>query len=108
MPRVLGEGTSPMGVKAEAEIEIEFPLLKMGHIVAEAVQPELENPSTDRSRVELFVKEGGEVALYITATDTSALRAALNSYLRWIGAITKTLNIFEELMQGSAEMGTRV
>ena len=99
MTRVFGKVTSPM-VKAEAEIEIEFPLIKMGYIVAKSIQPELDSPSSDRSKVELIVKEG-KVTLYITATDTSALRATLNSYLRWIGAITKTLNIFEELIQGS-------
>lgn len=95
MTKVLGEGASPMEMKAEAEIGIEFPLKKMGHIVAESLQPELDNPSSDRSKVELIIKDGGEVALHITATDTSALRATLNSYLRWIGAITKTLNVLE-------------
>ncbi|MFB0543689.1 MAG: KEOPS complex subunit Pcc1, partial [Candidatus Bathyarchaeia archaeon] len=95
MSRVLGEGTSPLWGRAEAEIEIEFPLLKIGQIIAEALRPELENPSSDRSKVELVVKEEGKIALNITATDTSALRAALNSYLRWIAAIAKTLNILE-------------
>lgn len=88
----------PAGVKAEAEVEIEFSLPKMRDIIAEAIRPELENSPTIRSKVELIVKEERKIVLYIYATDTSAIRAALNSYLRWIGAITKTLNRFEKLM----------
>jgi len=98
MPRVI-EGASSFEAKAEAEVEIDFPLPRMGQIVAEAVRPELENSPADRSNVKLIVEREGKIALYISATDTSALRAALNSYLRWICAIVKTLNMLEESMR---------
>jgi tRNA threonylcarbamoyladenosine modification (KEOPS) complex Pcc1 subunit len=90
------EEASSLGMKAEAEVEIAFPLPRMGQIIAEAIHPELENSPAERSEVRLIVEENGKITLYISATDTSALRAALNSYLRWISAITKTLKIFEE------------
>ncbi len=86
--------------KAEAEVEILLPTMERGRIIVEALRPEVENPPADRSRAEVALKEGGRVILHISATDTSALRAALNSYLRWIGAITKALDLFEGLSGG--------
>ena len=96
MSDVLNEGSS-LGAKAEAEIEIDLSP-RIGHIIAEAIRPELEESLSDRSNVKLTVESEGKIILHISAVDTSALRAALNSYLRWISAITKTLNVFEDLM----------
>ena len=97
MSDVLNEGSS-LGAKAEAEIEIDFSIPRIGRIIAEAIRPELEESLSDRSNVKLTVESEGKIILHISAVDTSALRAALNSYLRWISAITKTLNVFEDLM----------
>jgi KEOPS complex subunit Pcc1 len=105
MPSDIKEPSS-MRVRTEAEVEIAFPLPRMGHVVAEAIRPELEDSPADRSIVKLIVDEDGKMTLHISATDTSALRAALNSYLRWISAITKTLNLFEESMQEPVKRNT--
>lgn len=83
--------------KGEVEVEILFPTMERGRIILEALRPEVENPPADRSRADMALGEGGWLLLYISATDTSALRAALNSYLRWISAIAKALDLFEEL-----------
>ena len=55
-------------------------------IIGESLAPEVERPTSGRSRVVVSVGEGGVVMLF-EASDVAALRAALNSYLRWVGAI---------------------
>jgi len=97
MSDVLNESSS-LGAKAEAEIEIDFSIPRIGRIIVEAIRPELEESLSDRSNVKLTVESEGKIVLHITAIDTSALRATLNSYLRWISGIVKTLNVFEDLM----------
>jgi len=91
-------GASSLKAKAEAEIEIDFSIQRIGHIVAEAIRPELEKSPSDRTEVKLTIESEGKIVLHISGLDTSALRAALNSYLRWISAITKTLNVLENSM----------
>jgi tRNA threonylcarbamoyladenosine modification (KEOPS) complex Pcc1 subunit len=56
----------------------------------EAIGPETEAPSSKRSKVSLLkIKDG--VKLTIEASDMIALRAALNSYLKWIQGILDLL-----------------
>jgi len=55
-------------------------------ILRGALLPESERPSSARSMVTMDT-EGEILALRINASDIAALRAALNSYLRWADAI---------------------
>ena len=58
-----------------------------------SLEPESKTPSSERSTVKLSRTEDG-IRLIVIANDTSALRAALNSYLRWIQGI---LSMIEKL-----------
>jgi len=58
-----------------------------------SLEPESKTPSSERSTVKLSRTEDG-IKLIVVANDTSALRAALNSYLRWIQGI---LSMIEKL-----------
>lgn len=71
--------------EARAEIGIEGPE-ELLNILFGALQPEAERPSSPRSEVSIEVS-GGSLRVRVRADDISALRAALNSYLRWAGAI---------------------
>jgi len=51
------------------------------HVVAEALRPEL-GRDVPKARVSMQIGRG-RITLTIDAEDTSALRAAVNSYLRW-------------------------
>ena len=51
-----------------------------------ALTPESETPSSDRSKTEVS-GEGNQLIIKTIASDTSALRASLNSYLRWVQGI---------------------
>ncbi|OGD45912.1 hypothetical protein A3K69_04355 [Candidatus Bathyarchaeota archaeon RBG_16_57_9] len=55
-----------------------------------ALTPETGSPSSDRSDAELERIPGGLV-IRAYASDTSAMRAALNSYLRWVQGIMETV-----------------
>jgi tRNA threonylcarbamoyladenosine modification (KEOPS) complex Pcc1 subunit len=74
---------------AQAEVCLELPEEYI-NIVLEALKPETDTSSSERSTVE--VKRSGRGILIIShSSDTSALRASLNSYLRWLQGILETL-----------------
>ncbi|MBN1784139.1 MAG: hypothetical protein JW815_00160 [Candidatus Bathyarchaeota archaeon] len=70
-------------MKAQAVIRLNFSSEKSLNIVLGALKPETETSSTSRSKVDMKT-EGQNLILDFRATDTSALRAAMNSYLRLI------------------------
>ena len=71
-------------MKAQAIIRLNFLSEKQLKVVLQALKPETETSSTSRSEVQMTV-EGRGLILDFRAKDTSALRAAINSYLRLIG-----------------------
>jgi len=71
-------------MKAKAVIRLNFSSEKSLNVVLGALKPETETSSTSRSNVDMKT-EGQTLILDFRATDTSALRAAMNSYLRLIG-----------------------
>ena len=76
-------------MKAQAIIRLNFSSEKQLKVVLEALKPETKTPPTRRSKVQMKGK-GNSLTLNFKARDTSALRAAINSYLRWI-LLTKTV-----------------
>jgi len=73
-------------------IKIEFDNRLLG-VIETALGPEVETPSSDRS--ETIVKiEKNYLVIQTRASDTTALRASLNSYLRWVDGIQ---NIVENI-----------
>jgi len=70
-------------MKAQAVVRLNFFSDKQLQAVLQALKPETETSSTSRSKVNLKT-EGQGLILEFNAKDTSALRAAMNSYLRLI------------------------
>ncbi len=68
-----------------AEVRVDVPVGVAG-LIGESLSPEVEWSSSGRSRVAVVVGAGC-VVVSVEASDVVALRAALNSYLRWVGAI---------------------
>jgi len=79
-------------MKAGATVRLKLPSEQKLQTILRSLEPEISSP-TARSRASL-AEEGDYLVLKIEAKDTVALRAALNSYLRWINAI---LNVFQTL-----------
>lgn len=63
------------------------------NIIIKALKPESETPSSNRSHTIVKTVDGG-ILISSTASDITALRAALNSYLRWVQGI---LNMVEKI-----------
>ena len=68
-----------------AEVRVDVPEGVSG-LIGESLAPEVERPTSERSKVMVSAVEG-QVVISIEASDVVALRAAINSYLRWVGAI---------------------
>jgi len=68
-----------------AEVRVDVPEGVSG-LIGESLAPEVEHPTSERSKVMVSAVEG-QVVISIEASDVVALRAAINSYLRWVGAI---------------------
>ncbi|MBE0512711.1 hypothetical protein IBX38_06650 [Candidatus Bathyarchaeota archaeon] len=81
-------------MKAQAIIRLNFSSEKQLKVVLEALQPETKTPSTRRSKVQMR-GEGNSLTLNFKARDTSALRAAINSYLRQTSMAINVLKLIE-------------
>ena len=83
-------------MNAKARIRLGFKTEKQVATVFNALSPETTKPSVTRSKV-ILEKEGTHLVLRVEATDTVALRAALNAYLRWISSLTSVLTVLENV-----------
>ena len=81
-------------MKTQAVVRLNFLSNKELQVVLQALRPETETSSSPRSKVSLKI-EGQSLILEFRARDTSALRAAMNSYLRLI-ALTMNLKKIAE------------
>ena len=81
-------------MKAQAVVRLNFSSEKQLQVVMQALKPETETSTTSRSEVHLKI-EDQTLILEFRAKDTSALRAAMNSYLRLI-VVAMSLQKFTE------------
>jgi tRNA threonylcarbamoyladenosine modification (KEOPS) complex Pcc1 subunit len=70
-------------VLATIRMDLKEELLR---VIETALNPEVESPSSERSETSVLVVDG-QLVIQTRASDTTALRASLNSYLRWIEGI---------------------
>lgn len=61
------------------------------NILWKSLKPEVERPSSSRSRILLDLQEE-TIRIMISASDVTALRSTLNSYLRWVKSIIDVLD----------------
>ena len=82
-------------MKAKATIRIR--VSSFAHLVSlvEALKPETRRLG-NRSKVEID-RDGFFLILKVKAKDTIALRATINTYLRWIGSTLDTLEVFSNI-----------
>ena len=84
-------------MKAKATVRLPFTSEKRLNALVNALTPEINKQITTRSKTTL-TKENPFLVLNVEANDTVALRAALNSYLRWINS---TVNVLEAVEKAS-------
>jgi tRNA threonylcarbamoyladenosine modification (KEOPS) complex Pcc1 subunit len=78
-------------VKIELELSEDLTLL-----LERSLKPEAETPSTSRARA-MVESEGVKLRITIETKDTTALRAAVNSYLRWVEGCLSALEGLQQL-----------
>ena len=66
-----------------AKVDIEFQSEKVARIIYKALLPEVNSLPSGRVKVNLSTNKN-ILSIETSALDTTALRAAVNSYLRWI------------------------
>ncbi len=82
-------------MKKKTVIRLETSSEKQVQTLLKALLPETRKPANFRSKVSIK-GEGRTLTIQVDAKDISALRATLNSYLRWIALIEDT---FETVVQ---------
>jgi len=83
-------------MRANAVVRLDFPSEKHAEIVLCALAPETEVSVTSRSKVQVD-RKGNRLTLSFETKDTSALRAAINSYLRFIHLAKSVTETIENL-----------
>lgn len=83
-------------MKRRVTIRLNLASKDLVETLLKALQPETKKPTTSRSKVYIEGKDK-QLILQIHAKDTSALRAALNSYLRWITLARDTYEVTAKL-----------
>lgn len=83
-----------MDWKSSAKIKIRFETEKQVESIFKALEPESKKSPTTRSKVEIMKKKR-DILLIVRAKDIVALRAALNSHLRFLKAWKKIIKIIE-------------
>jgi tRNA threonylcarbamoyladenosine modification (KEOPS) complex Pcc1 subunit len=81
-------------LKVQVVVNIEVPSEKDLQVVMKALEPETKLTSSSRSKVTLST-EGNKLILYLEAKDSSAMRAAVNSYLRLIDVAIRLQQLTE-------------
>jgi len=87
-------------MKACATVRLKFPTERHLSIVLNALKPEAGSALTSRAKVKLE-SEGKSLTMRFEASDTSALRAVVNSYLHWIALVNDTCSIMKSLANDS-------
>lgn len=82
-------------MKVEATVRLRFSSSKKMKTVFDALKPETDSSLKIRSITELTM-EGKSLVLNVCANDTVALRAALNTYLRWLSSTIDTIAVLTE------------
>ncbi len=83
-------------MKSHVIVRLNFPSERRLEVVLCALQPETRTPPSFRSRVKVE-GVGTVLTLSFEASDISALRAALNSYLRWINLINDSCLVLDSM-----------
>ncbi len=73
-------------------IELSFQDSETAKVVHDSLKPEELLPKADRAEIEISIREN-ILSLDIDARDTAALRATINSFLRWAAVARDTTNI---------------
>jgi len=81
----------PRRYRAEAVVTIEMEDPQEARLILNSVKPEVQHPASYRSRVQAR-RRGRKIELKFLSTDSTALRASINSFLRFILACRRVMS----------------
>lgn len=81
-------------MRASATVNLKMTSEKHIELILESLRPEVNDHHAARSKVDLE-KNGPFLVLKVKARDTTALRASLNTYLRWVDSTLRVLEFLE-------------
>jgi KEOPS complex subunit Pcc1 len=81
-------------MKSSAVVRLRFSSKRKLEVISRALEPEIAKPATTRSKSTLQ-REDSFLILKVKASDTVALRATLNAYLRWVSSILDVLELLK-------------
>jgi KEOPS complex subunit Pcc1 len=81
---------------ANTTVRLEFTSEKQVSALLEALTPETNASVTRRANIKLE-EDGLFLVLTVEADDTVALRATLNTYLRWINSTVNIMDAIEQI-----------
>ena len=83
---------SPQLVNGRILMEIPMDSSEVAATIFNALRPETDSSPSDRAHVNLSISES-TLIIEVSASDLTALRAATNSYLSWISACRRTMEM---------------
>ncbi|TXT53955.1 MAG: hypothetical protein BAJATHORv1_100040 [Candidatus Thorarchaeota archaeon] len=81
-------------ISCQANLELDFENSTTAQLVLEALLPESDSIPSDRAIATLSAK-GSILSIDITASDLTALRASMNSYLAWASSCQRALELLD-------------
>lgn len=81
-------------MRATAILNLKMPSENHASLIVKSLKPEITYQHVARSMVGLE-KNGFFLVLKVEARDTTALRASLNTYLRWVDSTLRVLKVLE-------------
>lgn len=83
--------------RAEASFKFDLKDSWIVEIISRSLNPEIKFPLSNRVSVSLDV-EGCLINICIKADSPSSLRATINSYLRWVSLLLRSLEVVQSLL----------
>lgn len=79
-------------VRGKSKIEIPLDSKKTAELLLAALSPETQSGPSDRATTSVSIRDS-ILVIEVEANDITALRAAMNSYLAWVSACLRTIEL---------------
>jgi tRNA threonylcarbamoyladenosine modification (KEOPS) complex Pcc1 subunit len=79
-------------VRGKSTIEIPLDSKKTAELLLAALSPETKSGPSDRANTSVLIRDN-VLIIKVEANDITALRAAMNSYIAWVSACLRTVEL---------------
>jgi tRNA threonylcarbamoyladenosine modification (KEOPS) complex Pcc1 subunit len=79
-------------VKGKSSIEIPLESKRTAELLLAALSPETKSGPSDRATTNVSIRDN-ILVIEVEADDITALRAAMNSYMAWVSACLRTIEL---------------